>query len=396
MNKSSRYDDLELLRGLAAIAVVVYHLRRAFIPPQRAIPLSEAIGLSIEPPFVLALVNGPFMVTVFFVLSSFALTVKLLEVRSPGAVLIAMLKRFPRLFPLVLIGTLLPALLFVGGLMWDQEVAALIGSPWLDRSGGVKVHGDWPTPSLGGALADSLLLFDRGFSQYNSVLWTMRYELLGSLIALGVAFVLAGKRRPVFDVAVTGVIAILAIKIHPLCSICAVTVLLTKYLRVSPITFSPPVATAMILAGLVLGSTYKPFPDEILADPEFGRYVPHLDWLIHGLGATILFLGVHRWRRVSAPDWAFARLLGSLSFAVYVLHEPIIASLGSAIIAVMGYAVPSVIAAFVATAVATALLSLGVARFDGWWVARLNEAARAITSGRFALRGVQARGTDAP
>jgi len=131
MSKVSRYDDLELLRGIAAIAVVAYHFLRAFLPPEKAPPLADTVGFAIERPFVLAAINGPFMVTIFFVLSSFALTIKLVEVREPLAVLTASAKRLPRLLPLTLIGTVCPALLFALGLMFNKEVAALTGSQWL-------------------------------------------------------------------------------------------------------------------------------------------------------------------------------------------------------------------------------------------------------------------------
>ncbi len=394
MNKSARYDDLELLRGIAALAVVVYHFLQAFLPHHKALPLVAALGLTVERPFLLAPVNGPFMVTIFFVLSSYALTLKLVEKRAPGAVLTAITKRFPRLLPLTLIGTVIPAALFAIGWLFNDEVAPLTGSEWLRLHGGI--HPSENAPWIAGALFDSVQLFDRGWSPYNSVLWTMRYELLGSLAALFTALVIAGPRKPLLDLAITVLLAMAALKVHALCAICVATVLLTKYLRNSNVTFAPRRAMVLIVCGLLIGSTYKPFPESMAMDPDIGHHVIRMDWLIHGVGGIMIFLGVHCWRRASVPDWPAARLLGRLSFAVYVLHVPVISSLASGIVYWLGYGWLSVIVAGLATAAATGALALVASGFDLWWVGRLNWAVRSVVSRQAAHRGLQARGTDAP
>lgn len=396
MNRPPRHDDLELMRGLAAIAVVVYHFLLAFLVPSRLPLFADVVGISVERPFVLALVNGPFMVTIFFVLSSFALTARLVETRAPVPALVAMTKRFPRLFPMTFVGAMLPALLFAAGWMMNVEASALSGSSWLANSGGVKINDTWPDPSIVGGAADSVKLFARGLSQYNSVLWTMRYELLGSLIALSTALVIAGDRRPLFDVTVTGVIALMTLPLHSLCSICAMTVLLTKYLRGSSARFSPQVATTLILVGLALGSTYKPFPEDMATDPQIGVHVLRMDWLIHGLGAVLVFLGVHRWPRRQAPDWPRARKLGQLSFAIYILHVPVIGSLASAVVLLMGYNLAGISLAALATVAVTALLALWLSRFDFWWVGMLNRMARKVAVAQTGPGGLRPQSTDAP
>lgn len=390
-----RYDELELLRGLAAIAVVIYHFLRAFIPPHQAPREAHMIGVAVEPPFVLGLVNGPFMVTIFFVLSSFALTIKLVGTPQPIAVSVGMLKRFPRLYLLTLFGTMLPAALFVAGLMYNDEAARLTGSEWLRLSGGVKVWGDWPQPTLDTAMFDSLRLFGRGLSQFNSALWTMRYELFGSLLALATALLIGGRQRPIFDLAGTAVLSALALMIHPLCSICVGIVLVTKYLRGSTLSFSPRAAMLLIAAGVTIGSTYQLTPEELPGLVTFGHHAETLDWFYHGLGALLVFLGVHRWRRVRTPDWPFARLLGRISFAVYVVHIPVIGSLASAIIFYMGYGWLSVLLAGLATVATIALLAILLSSVDQWWVRKLNATARMLTPARFSKSPVQER-SDAP
>ena len=380
LTKSQRFDELELLRGLAALGVVVYHFLRAFVAPERTSDFAQAVGLAIERPFVLSPINGPFMVSIFFVLYSFALTVKLLGAPAPVPVGIAVAKRFPRLFPVTFIGVMLPAALYVAGLMFNEPVAALSGSEWLRDSGGVKVDGPWPAPSLSGGVADSVRLFGRGLSQYNSALWTMRYELLGSIAALGTALLIAGRRRPLLDTVIVTVVGLLALEVHALCALCVTTVLITKYLRDSSWSLSPVAASAMIAVGLLIGSTYKPFPEELALDPVLGEHILRLDWVIHGAGATMVFLGVHRWRRRQMADWPFARMLGRLSFAVYAIHIPVIASLGAGIVLALGYGLGSVLLAALASAVVIGIVAHGIAYFDQWWVMTINRTARVLAS----------------
>lgn len=395
--KSQRFDELELLRGLAALGVVVYHFLRAFVAPERTSHFAQAVGLAIERPFVLSPINGPFMVSIFFVLSSFALTVKLLDAPAPLPVGIAVAKRFPRLFPVTCIGVMLPAALYFAGLMFNEPMATLSGSEWLRDSGGVKVNAPWPAPSLAGGVADSVRLFGRGLSQYNSALWTMRYELLGSLAALGTALLIAGRPRLLLDFVIVAVVALLALEVHTLCALCVITVLITKYLRVSSLYLSSAAASATIAVGLLIGSTYKPFPEELALDPVLGQHILRLDWVIHGVGAMMVFLGVHRWRRRKTANWPFARMLGRLSFAIYAIHIPVIASLGAGVVLALGYGPASVLLAALLSAIAIGILAHGIAYFDQWWVTTLNRTARVLTSIRNSRAEIATPGaSDAP
>ncbi len=375
MQENRKYGDIELVRGIAAFSVLIYHFLFGFVPPHTSDAFS-ALGLVVEPPFLLALVNGPFMVTVFFVLSSFAITVKLLRQPDPVATIIAIAKRFPRLFPLTLIGTLLPALLYVGGLMVNREAALLNGSAWLRESAGLKLGGAWPEPSVGGAAIDAAVLFMDGVSQYNSALWTMKYELVGSIFALTAAFLMAGAARPMRDLAVTLLLGIAALWVHPLCAICVGTVYLTKQMQLRPLALSHGWRIGLLAAALLLGSTYKPFPEALMAEEAIRHHIMRGGWLIHGLGAMLLFVAVRGWtfgRATEAPRQGrdFGQMIGRLSFPIYVLHVPLQGSVASAIMLGWGQSATSLAAAFIVSAALTVLLALPVASFDEWWMQRL-------------------------
>lgn len=380
MRSAYKFRDLEMLRGLAAVGVVFYHFSRGFLPPGGGGTITDRLGLRAEPGLILPLINGPFMVAIFFVLSSYALTVKLVGRSDPWAALLAIAKRFPRLLPLTVIGTLLPGLLYAAGLMFNREAAALTGSEWLARTGGVKLGGDWPDPSVGGALADGVALFARGVSQYNSSLWTMRLELVGSMLALVTALLIAGRWRPVRDLAVVGVLGLAGFLFDPLVGVCVLVVLVTKALVLTPVRFSAWPALLLIVGGLAMGSMYEIIDAIENPHPVLESQQGRLMGARYCVGALAVFLGVHLWTRVRRASERWPTRLGEWSFAIYVLHMPVMASAGAAVVVVLGYSTAACWLALAVTLLLTFLLAGGVARLDNWWVGRLNALARSVAA----------------
>ncbi len=372
-----KFADMEALRGFAALGVVVFHYLLGFVPA-RSVTVGEPIGsfVTVEKPILLAFINGPFLVSIFFVLSSFVLTFRLVREADARVAIIAMVKRFPRLFPLTLIGALLPAVLFVEGWTYNHQLAEVIGSPWLERSGGVKTFDDWPEPSISGGLRDSILLFGRGYSQYNSVLWTMKYELVGSIFALATAMVMGARKNARLDAVITLALGMAGLYFHPLISICVATVFLTKYIAHPHLKLRPIYIAFCIIGGLILGSTYKSFPEELLVDPSISRQVLRLDWLVHGAGAILLLLGIRGATNGPLGFGSIGKYLGRVSFPIYVLHLPVFASVGSGLILFFGYNMISVAGAFFVSMGVLFAISHPVAVFDEWWVGRLNAVLR--------------------
>lgn len=370
---TKKFSDMEALRGFAALGVIVYHFLHGFIPPAYE---RTGTGLddifAVDRPFLLAFINGPFMVSIFFVLSSFVLTTRLVREPNRRAAVIAMMKRFPRLFPLTLIGSMLPAVLFAAGLMYNDHLGSIIQSPWLERWGGVRVSEGWPEPSIIGAMVDSLLLFESGLSGYNSALWTMKFELIGSLFAIVTALIFGDRQRIWTDAAITLGLGVAGLSIHPLISICVATVFLTKYLSAPDLVLGRRTVGVLITSGLILGSTYKSLPEELLIDPWVRTQVLRIDWLMHGAGAMLVFLGVRGAASRRLQESSLGRHLGRLSFPMYVLHLPIFASMGSGVIIAAGYSGMAVVLAFLSSMIVLIAASVPVARFDEWWVARLN------------------------
>lgn len=368
-----RFDEADFLRGIAAAGVVVYHFLYGFVPAHRAPAGIDISLITIDPPMLPALINGPFMVSVFFVLSSFVLTSTLVQNADNARAFTGILKRFPRLLPLTMVGTFLPAALYLSGLMFNSEAADLTGSIWLERSGGVKFWEPWPQPAWAGAALDSVHLFMRGLSQYNSALWTMKYELVGSIMALICALFIGSRAKLLTDGLISLLLAYVALKVHPLCAICVATVYLTKYLLPLVATLDRSWGWVFIGCGILLGSTYKSFPEDWLVHDWAARQILRADWFIHGLGALLLLMGVQALKLFGVYRSRAARFLARHSFAMYVLHVPIQGSVASFVLIALGHNWLGVSAGFVMSTALLGILVLPVSRLDEAWVAKLNK-----------------------
>jgi peptidoglycan/LPS O-acetylase OafA/YrhL len=131
------------------------------------------------------LVAGRFAVDVFFVLSGFVLALGFLgpAAKDDRELAAACVKRVFRLAPVVAAGVLLPAGLHWVGAMAPKAAAEVTGSAtWLALQGG------WSASPVTVAKIVGFNLFSQG-QQFNSALWTIGLEWVGSYFVYLVLFV---------------------------------------------------------------------------------------------------------------------------------------------------------------------------------------------------------------
>ncbi len=325
-----RMVALEGLRGVAALTVVLSHALFAFEPglfkdvypemqatwPEIAWPL-----LPFEWPPLNALINGSFSVCIFFVLSGLVLT-RLYSQTGDAQVLISRaIRRVPRLAIPIAASVVVAYALFAAGLMRNLPAAALSNSTWL--------AGYYPDSlSIGTALREaSYGALLRG-SALNSPLWTMPVELIGSYLA----FAFAMKERRVgwvlFAIGTFGAIVLTGKANLPFYLCFAAGTLLG---RIDPASVPRLVKFAALPVGLYLGGFEDNAAYRWIIDALGGNVVP-LQRSVHCLGAVCVVIAaistawLAKWLASRIPA-----LLGRLSFSVYLLHFPIMCSLGSAI-----------------------------------------------------------------
>jgi len=171
-DSGSRVVFFDGLRGWAAVVVLLCHTTQAFTDGDWSVyvPLfSSRIRL---------ILDGPFAVYVFFVLSGVVLSIRFIQKRDFSLLCSLGIKRIPRLAIPIFCSVLPVKILLVCGLMFNHQAAAVRGGNW------------W----LDGQYVEAGSFFDvvrfsfykvfSGQTTYNIALWTMRVELLGSLLVI--------------------------------------------------------------------------------------------------------------------------------------------------------------------------------------------------------------------
>jgi peptidoglycan/LPS O-acetylase OafA/YrhL len=318
--------ELEGLRGLAAIVVVIYHFSIAFylvmfFGPGVSAPVQHMRledNLYASP--IAGLMSGTFAVAVFFVLSGFVLSIGFFQTGKIEIVKKLAAKRYVRLMLPALASILICYTLIKLGLSHTQEAAAVTRSSWLAIS--------WNfVPHLFTAIQNGIFgIFVTGSNIYNNVLWTMTSEFSGSFLVFGTLLMFARSRYRWLVYA-----ALLAITFNTwLLGFVIGMVFADLYSRGIIVQKDRNFMTAgvLLLLGLYLGG--YPFGTDLgtTAYAIFGKlpfqgvnYQP----MCTTLGASLLvfvvlwtaqFASVLRKKRIS--------VIGKYTFSLYLVHLPIL------------------------------------------------------------------------
>lgn len=371
--------ELEALRGLAAIVVLLHHFMLGFTPQLHGLLYPERqLSLFGTPAF--AMINGSAAVIVFFVLSGFVLTLGLFRSGSLAQAITGAAKRWPRLALTVMITSSFAGLLMASQSYANIETAKAVPSIWLGW------FYTWPSSGpveIAKAVAQGALTFFNRGSSYNSNLWTMYYEFWGSLIAIGAAVAYMRFTRERDAKIFLGVAFVVSFVFSPFMSCFIVGVWLAKrYSQGSTWQWRGWQAIAVtILIVLLLG-----YHENLISGRAEGLYAIlspvtafqplRLRVLLHTIAAALL---INAFLSASSIRTLFGgragKMLGFLSFPIYLVQIPIICSVSALVFSKMDGAPQSLklIATFAATVACTVLLALPVAYFDRWWVRKLNK-----------------------
>ena len=323
----SKLVQLEALRGLAAFIVVAWHFLWAFDPARIGIVdgFDKSAGMLGSVSF--ASIDGPAAVTLFFVLSGFVLPLGFFRSGRTEIVVRAAAKRWLRLVGLVLLAVLVSYLLFRFGLYRHREAAQLSQSAWLGTFGGTHPPQGF-TPSLSGAVLEgSLFAFLREPDMYNPMLWTMHHEFLGSFVTFFLA-ILIWRARVAAAVWFLAAAAVIVHFTDPWLFAFVIGTGLAWFMSRFDVHLSPVVALACIAAGVFLFGYLEPRGAyagfAVLQDPSPVRF----DRIaIHTASGLLIILGLLGSSRLGGSlDSPPFRLLGRLSFPVYLFHFPLLCS----------------------------------------------------------------------
>lgn len=375
-----KFLELEGLRGLAAAMVVAWHFLWAFAPSELgSVAGSPEQGLVGNP--IAAGIDGPAAVVLFFVLSGFVIPLRFLRSGQTRTVLHAAAKRWPRLAGLSVLAVLFSYGLFRFGLFHYREAAVLTGSDWLGAYGGGDPGGTLSL-SLAGAIREGLVgAFIDKSDAYNPVLWTMRHELLGSFVSMGLA--LAIRRVPVrASSGILAYVALLAGAADPWLIPFVAGTGLAFFIWNRRVTLGWLSTVTSLGVGLFLfgylepAGAYSGMP--VIQDAAGYRYDRIL---VHTLAAVLLMFGIIANQGAGrALNVRPLLVLGRLSFPIYLFHFPLLCSLGCglflALREVTSYGGNTIIVAviYAAAVLMTALLFTRVDEVWGACLTRMTDA----------------------
>lgn len=370
--EGNRDTALETMRGVAALIVVFAHSRAAF---KGTLPIGENM-----PQVLNIFFAGGSAVMFFFVLSGFVLSRRFMLNESFVYLGRSALKRYFRLAAPALLSCLLSAVLFVTGMYRFEEVASITHSPWLAEFGySIPADLDFH-PSLWDATKNALfdLFFIPHHNYYNSPLWTMFYELVGSYIVFLASGVIVVARRASTKLAWLVWFAILLIAGYVSVFYAAFLIGLGFAMFMIKRTLSlPGSVTAVLLIGAIFLLSFTGPTREYAFMARVG-ITSDAAPAFATAGALLLMLAVETSPsikfKLSGPIGVF---LGKLSFPVYLVHFLVLASVGCAVWLLTINAGPWVAftCAFLITVAASIAVALPVITFDRWWTALVNRAA---------------------
>ena len=179
----NKVSAAEGIRGIACFMVVLSHLSLSFFPYLHLFDHSRLAPYPLElsihhSPFAF-FYSGTAAVYIFFVLSGYVLSYAIMSGKDPVQKIKSMtIKRYPRLMLPALGSCILLWLAFT----YMQPNGAHL-SEWIDVMGD-QIH----TPFWDAWFDGSIRVFWLGYSQYNWVLWTMKIELVGSLLVFALLY----------------------------------------------------------------------------------------------------------------------------------------------------------------------------------------------------------------
>ncbi len=324
--KHTQLDYINGLKGIGAGIVYLCHFVFAFYYGMYTLEAADChlpgnLDIVIGQSPLNTLFSGNFAVRLFLVMSGYVLCLGYFKTRDKKRLVSGAAKRYIRLLPPILVSNVLICLLMMAGAFSNVVVSELTGSPWLagfNRS----------EPNLLAAVWEAIFgCFFTGENQYNGVLWTIPFLFLGALLVYAVCWLIGDKKWRYVVYAILGIALLLTDYAgiflgFVLCDVVNTQPKLMEWVRKQKWLLWLVFAVGFYLssypsAGAHLeGTIYEIIPIVMV--------VP-----FHLVGALMLVAAIVCLEPLQKLfGWKGFVKLGDISYSLYLVHFPVIATLG--------------------------------------------------------------------
>lgn len=320
MDRRNKIRSIEGIRGIACLMVLFSHLSLTFFPYLHSFSLEADSNYSVQKMFHDSpfgfIYSGTSAVFIFFVLSGYILTH--VASRADGPNLLAMsLKRYPRLMIPAVVSCVLSYTFFT---LFSVDKTML--TSW------INTYGDFDYSFFGAIYSGVVDAFIVGRSRYNPILWTMKIELIGSFLVFYICFLKLKKK--VANLGRIFIVLLLAMMwldiVSELMGLSVMAFIIGSLFCFYGRKVRPEFSIVLFLLGLYLAGIHNDsasysFITSILGPEAYQR----------GNFASGILI-VYSIMFNDQLNWFFAHKLfvfmGRVSFSVYLIHLPVISTLG--------------------------------------------------------------------
>lgn len=320
-----KFVHLDGLRGFAALAVVWAHIHAAFWSNVSGSLLDRIVAM----PPVSWIPNGDFSVTIFFVLSGFVLSHRYFD-KKEFDVSLSVAKRYFRLAIPVLGAVFLAFLALRLGLFRNTEVSSITGDHWFAAF--------WQFPAsfknmlyqgLYGVFADPMIA-ERSL---NPVLWTMRVELLGSMLVFGTLSIYGRLNTRGARILIYSALAIAFFRTNYLGFVLGMALadfhsIYGQRLLERGVSW---VWLLVFMVGIYIGTGHPPVAGTAATVVSWRwEPIPVQQTLAYGVGAVLVMMSVLYARPLSLLLASkVSAFVGRISYAIYLVHFVVLGTVSS-------------------------------------------------------------------
>ncbi len=362
--KQTKLDYINGLKGIGAGIVYLCHFVFAFYYGMYSLETADChlqgnLDALIGGSPLNTLFSGNFAVRLFFVMSGYVLCLGYFKTRDKRRLLISARKRYIRLLPPILVTNVLICLLMLAGAFGNVSVSELTGSAWLAGFNRCE-------PNVINAVVEAVFwCFLMGTNQFNGVLWTIPFLFLGALLVYGVCYLIGDKKWRYVIYAVFGIALLLTDYAGIFLGFVLCDVVHTQTELINWIKKQKWLCWLIFLLGFYLSS--YPSAGANLGGTIYGWIPIVMVVPYHLAGALLLVAGVI----LTEPLQKFFGLtvfgkLGNISYSLYLVHFPIIATVGCGLFSILfgklSYNLAALIT-FVVTTAVTLAVSAGFTKY---------------------------------